>query len=329
MSDKEPDPDRRKASRRGVDRRVSESATAKLAVAPSDHGFSIDQPYVQRQLIVVVPNEVLMVEPQARESLKKKANAEDRAEALLDAVREATGDAGLSVGVEQTVRGVMALREAGIEIRMVAAIDAAKQLALAPGHPFHGTVYAGHPGIPNAYYPLAEFHQRVFEHKFDEAIELIMALGASHVQVERDEGFGDSEAKALAVAFSSSGPVNPSTGFKAKSSAKGKETQPKGLFEATFPGSDNPSMPKAMVWWKSERSWQTLARARIRHHTAAFSLTLRYENDYGVNNELRRQVEAAGLEIGGRFHPQVNTVWTLHAEFPAHSDVENGAAEQD
>ena len=52
-------PERRKGQRRAGDRRAAESATAKLSAAPSDHGFTIDEPYVQRQLIVVVPNEVL------------------------------------------------------------------------------------------------------------------------------------------------------------------------------------------------------------------------------------------------------------------------------
>ena len=319
MSEQGRTPDRRKRDRRAGDRRVTESATAKLAAVPTDQDFTIDEPYVQRQLIVVVPNEVLTVEPRAFEGLKKKADAEDRADALIAAVEaEAGNDGRLSSGMEQAIRGVMAARDKGISLRMVAAVDAAKQLSLAPGHPFHGTVYVGHPAVPDIYYPFAEFHQRVFEHKFSEAVDLVMALGASHLKVEREEGFGAEEAKGLAMAFNSgTGSVNPKTGFKPKSDATPSgRTKSKSLFEASFPGSDKPLMPKGMVWWKSERSWQSLAKARIRHRTAEFSLTLRYENDYGVSDELRRQLEASGLEIGGRFHPQMNTVWTLKAEFP-------------
>ena len=81
-----------------------------------------------------------------------------------------------------------------------------------------------------------------------------------------------------------------------------------------------------MVWWKSERSWQTLAKARIRHRTGDFSLTLRYENDYGIDEELRQRIEGAGLDIGGRFHPQLNTVWTLAAEFPVGAGAERSTS---
>jgi hypothetical protein len=329
-------PDRRKQDRRASERRAEEQPTARLAAAPSDHGFTIDEPYVQRQFIVVVPNEVLIVEPNALEGLKKKASADDRAEALLEAVEAKTGENGaaLSPGLKQAIHGVMALRAEGFEIRMVAALDAAKQLSLPPGHPFHGMVYAGHPGVPKIYYPLAEFHQRVFEHKFNEAIDLVMALGASRVTVEREEGFGRNEVKDVAVAFNSSAPSGATRGgFTPKRQGSGKVANAEHLFEATFPGSDKPGMPKGMVWWSSERSWQTLARARIRHGTAEFSLTLRYENDYGVNEESRGQIEAAGLDIGGRFHPQVDTVWSLNAQFPvaskASADVEQPEAAAD
>ena len=34
------------------------------------------------------------------------------------------------------------------------------------GHPLANVLYVGHPAKPDLYFPAAEFHRRVFEHKF-------------------------------------------------------------------------------------------------------------------------------------------------------------------
>jgi hypothetical protein len=73
-----------------------------------------------------------------------------------------------------------------------------------------------------------------------------------------------------------------------------------------------------LVWFETQRTWQTLARARLEHGTASFALAVRYENDYGITGDLKAQVEAAKLEVGGKFHEQHNTVWRINAEFPPH-----------
>jgi len=135
--------------------------------------------------------------------------------------------------------------------------------------PLDGIVYIGHPADPAIYYPAGEFHRRLFEHKFCEAVDLLMALGATQITVERKDGM-----------------------------------------------SQEPQVPDHLVWLDSERSWQTLVRARQEHGAAKLGLVLRYESDYGVNADLKAKIEGVGLSLGGRFAEQRDTVWRLDAEFP-------------
>jgi hypothetical protein len=61
-------------------------------------------------------------------------------------------------------------------------------LHLDQGHPLTNVLYVGHPARRELYYPAAEFHRRVFEHKFVEAVTLLTSLGASRIAVQQEEG---------------------------------------------------------------------------------------------------------------------------------------------
>src|SRR5262249_38096325 len=147
-----------------------------------------------------------------------------------------------------------------------------------PGHPFEEVVYVGHPAVPWLYYAAAEFHRRTFEHKFCEAVDLLMALGASKLVVEHESGFGREEAAEFDV------PLTPKERLGGCiSRTLGRQSRV--LFEATLPGSAEPRLPRDMVWFQSERTWQTLARARMEHQTRSFALVVRYENNYGITGD--------------------------------------------
>jgi hypothetical protein len=280
----------------------------------SDEPFSLQRPYTDRQQIVVVPDEIVEAERRASEELSEKegVDPEKIAEFVLAALAGAfTRELFIpAVAAELIIRGVMRLRQKGVDVMMVARGEAeAECIQFAPGHPFEQVVYVGHPGIPRLYYPAAEFHRRVFEHKFCEAVDLLMNLGASKLVVEHETGFGREQAAELDV------PLTPKERIGGKLS-RTLNRQSHVLFEATFPESRPPTLLDNLVWFETERTWQTLARARLDHGTASFALTVRYENDYGITGDLKAQVEAAKLQVGGKFHEQQNTVWRINAEFP-------------
>jgi hypothetical protein len=281
----------------------------------TDEPFTLVQPYADRQQIVVVPDEVVAAEREARKQLEVRNERVDNDEItklILGtiagvALREYLLPVAL---VELIVRGVMKLREGGIDVLMVGRSDVeAEHLKFAPGHPFGQVVYVGHPGVPALYYPAGEFHRRVFEHKFCEAVDLLLALGASKLTVERQEGFGREEAAELDM------PLTPKERLGGKlTRSLGRNSQV--LFESNSPGSSTPRLVDDMVWFDSERTWQTLASARMQHRAGNFSLVVRYENNYGITGSLKGKIEGAKLEVGGKFHEQQDTVWRISAVFP-------------
>ena len=88
-------------------------------------------------------------------------------------------------------------------------------------------------------------------------------------------------------------------------------------------GSDSPRLPENLVWYAHELTWQTVANGRIKFGLNDFSLSVTYEDDFGINAGLRSTVMKAGLDLGGKFEDHQSTVWRLVGKF------KTSVAEQD
>ena len=75
----------------------------------------------------------------------------------------------------------------GIDIVQISKSEAST-IIFPPGHPRDGVLYIAHSAKPDVYYTTAEFHRVTFEHKFSEAIRLLMYLGATEISVEHVRG---------------------------------------------------------------------------------------------------------------------------------------------
>jgi hypothetical protein len=171
------------------------------------------------------------------------------------------------------------------------------------GHPLEGVLYIRHPAQAATYYPAADFHRRVFEDKFVEAIKLLMSLGATRIAVQREEGFTREEAK-IAVA-----PV----GSRMKTGTEGGLSG--ALFEARLPGNSEPTVPPGLCWYDDEPTWRMIADARRGSGAEGTSLSVTYQTDYGIDKQLIGTARGVGLGLGGQFQEQKNTVWRLDADF--------------
>jgi hypothetical protein len=268
--------------------------------------FSPDAPYADRQKIVVVPDEVAAAERSAHKQLES-ADKALKIDAVIKSALEIVGSPRAFL-VDTIVKAVLELRQKGLEIWTVGR-DEVSSLTWAPGHPLDNVVYVGNPAVADLYYPAAEFHRRVFEHKFCEAIELVMALGASSLHVQHVQGYDRADAAQLDVPLAST----ESIGAKLKKVARRDSDA---LFTATFPGSTTPFVPDNLVWLASERSWQTLVEAREKHRAGEFGLNLHYQSDFGIDAKLKAAIDGVGLSLGGKFHEHKDTLWRVSATFP-------------
>jgi hypothetical protein len=172
------------------------------------------------------------------------------------------------------------------------------------GHPIVGMVYAPNPAAPRIYYPLAVFHQKSFEHKFGELIDLLMSLGAREMSVEHERGWGSEFAARMNLPIKVAGTVEAH-----------RSNQEKHLFTAVLHGSKKPELPANLVWFRDERTWQALAAGRMERGLKSFELEMTYEGDYGIDAELSRKVKKVGLKMGGDFHNYQATLWRVRVVF--------------
>ena len=278
--------------------------------------------YNDRQFIVVSPDEVVeeVITKAALKAAKKAEQAETPATSSsthFDWKSIATGAViGVSsaftkfsplytVGalvINEALEAWARARESGLNILQVKRSDASK-LKFPPGHPRDGVLYIGHPVFLKQYYTAGAFHRMAFEHKFSEAIDILMHLGAKEIIVEHLRGWSREFAGNLSLPLARAG-----TGIKTSSNTNL-------LFEATLKGNTNPTMPDTLVWYQHEPTWQSIAKGRLSYGLSQFSLTVNYEDDFGVNLDLKTSVEKAGLKLGGNFETFISTTWKIHGRF--------------
>lgn len=263
-------------------------------------------PYSDRQMILVQANEIVIAERKA------KANSTQKAGMDWKTVISIAGPLLMSRGwalVQIAEKAYDAWRRAsqeGLEVKQISDAEAAN-LEFPPGHPRRGVLYVVHPNAKSAYFTIASFHRMVFEHKFSEAVELLMSLGASHIEVEHVHGWSRDFSATMHA------PI-PSACLDASASSN-SEQRSSILFKADFTNILPPSLPDNMVWYGHEPTWQNVAKGRLNYGMQEFSLIVAYQDDYGVNAKLGAKAQKAGLDVGGAFGEYMSTTWKITGKF--------------
>jgi hypothetical protein len=285
--------------------------------------FSLDIPYTDRQRVVIAADDAVAEE---RESRRPALPAVSEHVPPKGRVIEPTaGESRAAVAARQMQRGLRGLQDAGTGVKrglddrarstlrrhlgilMIGRAEAGI-LRFDQGHPLTNVLYVGHPARPDLYFPVAEFHRRVFEHKFAEAVTLLTSLGASRIALRQEQGQSrESEGGAQVQA-------SMALGF---TRARNERSSSSAVFEAQFPGSRNPVVPDGLCWYPDEQTWQMIAHTRIVGGAEKTSLEVRYLTDYGIDMHVVRTARTCGVKVGGKFQEHHDTIWRLDAEFPS------------
>jgi hypothetical protein len=266
-------------------------------------------PYSERQLIVVQPDDVVAATRQAEAPTTENDAPPDWKDSALRVGKAAFRFTILSPITDITFDALSAwakAREGGLNVLQVARSEASR-LQFPPGHPREQSLYVAHPALPSVYYTTASFHRMVFEHKFAEAIYLLMSLGAAQIIVEHVRGWSREFSARIST---------PLPEVDAKIEASNLATSATSLlFEATLNNKQVPAIPDELVWYAHEPTWQAVAKGRIQFGLSQFSLTVNYDDDFSVNSGLKLRVQKAGLDLGGTFEDHLATTWKIHGKF--------------
>jgi hypothetical protein len=234
-------------------------------------------PYLERRLIVVSTKGIVKA---VEEESKHEAHAlgfEWTKFATLAAKRVVQFDPlvlAAGVGAEVGIHFFKAWAEARKnELPIIQiSLDQAKKLSFPPDHPLLGVVYVGHPYLPTVYETLADFHKKMFEEKWREAVRLLVELGATSIRAEQISGSSRDLAALASGVIPSNGMV---TNVKASASIHSKAGK-SFVFEGTFPGKKRPEIPQNLIWYPHEATWRMLAENRLKDGMTSFSMEVQY-----------------------------------------------------
>lgn len=256
--------------------------------------------YVERQNIVVVPkdlaDEIHEVAPGEGGPLWKRIWPKKSPEALHDQGQ-------LPEYIDRLVKAQLQLRKNGHELRFVADDETVGLDFDAPGHPVRDVVYVGHPMIPSKYYPAALFHRELLEDRYCELFSLLVNLGATHIRVE---GHGTAN-KGFRFAISGFSFGNDHV---EASKTKTEST----VWEATLAGAD-PVLPDNLLWYRFEKTWQTIANARLNFGLQTFDVSIDQKEDFGVDASFANVIRGLNFKLGGEYSDLSSVSLRLSGEF--------------
>jgi hypothetical protein len=323
--------------------------------------FSLDIPYADRQRVVIVADEMVATERQVRAQLAKEAGHSPLTADIEDGtasgaeIGPTAGESYAAAAGRQLLRSLRGLQDAGAGVKR-AIDDRAKatmrrqhgilmvgrtessMLRLDQGHPLQNVLYVGHPAKSELYFPAAEFHRRVFEHKFVEAVTLLTSLGASRIVVKQKEDHKSERERSIkqrqGPGREKKQPAKREEGAEEEgrthekerasfatsygfTSTRNEKSGSHAMFEAEYPGNREPFVPDGLCWYPDEQTWQMIAHARIVGGAEKTSLEVKYTTNYGIDSGIVMAAWTAGVKIGGKFEEQRDIVWQLDAEFPS------------
>jgi hypothetical protein len=259
---------------------------------------------MKSNLIVVAPDEVVAAARAAEQDGEKASDLSKVTSAVGRYFRY--GPAILLMDGAQALAAWVKARQNGVNVTQISSTEA-NGLIFPPGHPRDGVLYVAHPATDEIYFTVASFHRLAFEHKFSEAIDLLMHLGATEIKVKHVQGWSREFAAKMA---------GPLAGAEAnvQASANGANTSSL-LYEAQLKGNTEPSLPDSLVWYQHEPTWQSIAKGRMKFGLKEFSLAVNYEDDFGINAGLKLNAGKSGLDLGGTFEDHQATTWQIQGKF--------------
>jgi len=217
----------------------------------------LDKPYAIRQFVVVERDEVIEAKRKAEEKLscEKDSKKEDldskKISTLVESIiRGGFGSivptiAATAILVDLVVKAIEKQKELSQKINVnYLSFSESCELRFPIGHPRENQVYVGHPTLLGVYYPMNEFHKKVFEHKFAELNMLLMNLGAKKVEVKYVSGWDFETLNQLEAPVKGKGKVR----FK---NLKNRKI----IYEANYADNNSLKLPEKMAWYHFEPTW--------------------------------------------------------------------------
>ncbi|MBF8982281.1 hypothetical protein IZY60_01895 [Lutibacter sp. B2] len=275
----------------------------------------LDKPYPLRQFLIVERDEIIEAKRKAeREAIEKLSDEDSAQKNSITKIISSTLANSFSTSLSGTLGGMLVevimksvekQKELSRKINVnYLSYTETQTLKFPIGHPRENELYVGHPTLSGVYYPINEFHKKVFEHKFAELNFLLMNLGAKKVEVEYISGWDFEAMSQVDVPSKGRGKLGEKT-------LNSKRT----IYKANYEDNDSLKLPDELAWYHFEPTWQSVGEGRLNHNLHNFNLLLEYNNDFGINADLYATVSNIGFGTKNKFNKKESTTWKVVGEF--------------
>lgn len=285
----------------------------------------LDLPYDQRQLIILKDDSDDEKKEKAtkvfRTNYLQKINSENENLNYLEFIKlfglgAVFGGIGIiaNIGyltlIYELFKKMSNLKKSDIDLLPITRNEA-KLIKFPLGHPRKDVIYVGHPVLNDVYYTLAEFHRKTFEHKISEAIKLFENLGVKKLRIKHKKGWKNK----FTLGANLDIPLEDIEVDGRANINKTKNKENKVIDERIYKNNDSFKIPEELSWYYHEPNWQSIANGRLNHGLKKFDLSIHYEEDFGVDADLKAKIESYGFNLGGQFEKLKSTIWEIKGEF--------------
>jgi hypothetical protein len=166
-----------------------------------------------------------------------------------------------------------------------------------PGNPRKNTAYAMIEILPDQYFSLTSFHEKVKQMKLIALQELCANLGAKEINLTHCEIDGKT------IDVSGEGTIPTELGMLGlqanvrKGIFKNAETK----IGITFPEKNKKIKEYDSPWMKTEHTWQSMKKMRIENHIKEYHAEFNFTDDMGIDAKVAGKLGEIGIGIGGKF----------------------------
>lgn len=190
-------------------------------------------------------------------------------------------------------------------------IIAEKQFRFPPQHPVNGMAYACLDLQPDYYFPLATFHEYIYQTKMNAFLEMCSQLGAKEVRISYAEENGID----VTTKIKSSNIPSPKGIVDSDLALSySHDTKHDGNIFCSFPKINKIEEFKS-PWLYSEPSWITLQKMRLERDVSKFTAEFNHNDEMGVTGKMAGGLNKIGIDIGGTYHTLTKRKFIFQVEF--------------
>ncbi|MCI7008078.1 MAG: hypothetical protein MR919_03620 [Parabacteroides sp.] len=199
------------------------------------------------------------------------------------------------------------------------------------GHPVANQLYVGHPYLPAKYIPFENYELELIEDKVREFCQVMQYLGATEIDIECINSSSNNQY--THINQKASGGVNYKVASVQGSGERDRTnkfiddiSQSINLHQKFYPKA-KPSLPKDLVWYPNEPSWQRLYKQRMQGAIREHEERIETKKSQVVENSELKKISAEvkwlflqangnwEQSMGEKFEAHENAILAIHVKF--------------